>query len=278
MKLESLLESSLEELKQFGVESPVLQAESILVHVLSCSRGGMVPEDTELELTEEEVARVRYLVASREEKPPVEYFRGPVSFGGIQVRCSPRACIPRPDSEILVDLTIQELEGKPGGVVYDVGTGVGAMALALAKALPKWHVVGTDITLGCLVKSHHNTQEFLPEVNDRISWEVSDLLGQIEGKADCIVANLPYVRSEYLECKEGEHSAEPNTALDGGEDGLDLICRLIPQAAKMSPRLFLEASPLQTEKVAEMMQTSEYKRVEIFKDFQSRERFVFGFQ
>ncbi len=278
MKLEAILNESLERLKQFGVDSPVLQAESILVHVLSCSRGGMVPEETELELEAEEVERVRHLVASREEKPPIEYFREPMPFGGIQVNCSPKACIPRPDSEVLVDLTIEELIGKPGGLIIDVGTGVGAIALALAKGLPNWHVMGTDITLGCLMMAHHNTQKFLPAASDRVSWEVSDLLDQVEEKADCIVGNLPYVRSEFLECGEGERSAEPNTALDGGGDGLELIRRVIPQAAELSPRLFLEAGPLQTEKVAEMMQESGYTRVQVFKDFQSRERFVFGFR
>ena len=126
--------------------------------------------------------------------------------------------------------------------------------------------------------AHRNTQEFLPEASDRIAWEVSDLLAQVEGDAECVVGNLPYVRSEFLECEEGERSAEPDSALDGGGDGLELIRRVIPQAAAISPRLFLEAGPLQTEKVAELMQEAGYNRIEVFKDFQARERFVFGFK
>ncbi|MEM1158529.1 MAG: HemK/PrmC family methyltransferase [Verrucomicrobiota bacterium] len=278
MKLEALLNESLERLHEFHVDSPVLQAESSLVHVLSCSRGGMVPEDTELELEADEVKRVRDLVASRQEKKPVEYFREPVNFGGIQVSCSPKACIPRSDSEVLVDLTICELQGKPGGTLVDVGTGVGAIALAIANGLPNWHVIGTDITMGCLMVAHQNTQKYLPEASDRISWEVSDLLAQIDEQVECVVGNLPYVRSEFLERKEGEHSAEPDGALNGGEDGLEFIRRVIPQAVEMSPRLFLEAGPLQAEAVADLMQQAGYDRIEVFKDFQARERFVFGYK
>ncbi|MEM6600077.1 MAG: HemK family protein methyltransferase [Verrucomicrobiota bacterium] len=278
MKLEVLLNESLERLQEFKVDSPVLQAESILVHVLSCSRGGMVPEETDLELEAEEVQRVRNLVAGREEKTPVEYFREPLTFGGIQVSCSPKACIPRSDSEVLVDLTVCELQGKPGGTLIDVGTGVGAIALAIAKGLPSWHVIGTDITMGCLMVAHQNTRKYLPEASDRISWEVSDLLAQVDEQVECVVGNLPYVRSEFLKRGEGEHSVEPDGALDGGGDGLEFIRRVIPQAAEMSHRLFLEAGPLQTDAVAELMQQAGYNRIEVFKDFQARERFVFGYK
>jgi release factor glutamine methyltransferase len=278
MKLDKLLSESLANLSNGGVHSPVLQAESILVHVLSCTRGGMVPDETDLELTSEEVSRVRHLVASRHEKTPLEYFREPVAFGGINVQCSPKACIPRPDSEILVDLTVRELIGKPGGTLIDVGTGVGAIALALAKELPTWQIIGTDITMGCLMLAHLNTQKFLPDASDRVCWEVSDLLEQVEDTAECVVANLPYVQSEFLECSEGEISAEPGRTLDGGKDGLEFIRKVIPQAVRISPRLFLEVGPLQTEEVSRMMQQAGYSRIEVFKDFQARERFVFGFK
>lgn len=278
MKLNDILDESLKSLREFGVNSPVLQAESILVHVLSCSRGGMIPEGEDLELEPEEVDRVRHLVASREEKMPVDYFKQPLDFAGIQVSCSPKACIPRSESEILVDLTICELEGKPGGTLIDVGTGVGAIALAIAKGLPKWHVIGTDITMGCLMVAHLNTQKFVSEVSERVSWELSDLLAQVSEPVECIVGNLPYVRSEFLECGDGEHSAEPSGVLDGGEDGLRYIREVIPQAVKLSPRLFLEVSPLQTEAVSQLMQEAGFHRVEVFKDFQARERFVFGYR
>ncbi|MEM6821959.1 MAG: HemK/PrmC family methyltransferase [Verrucomicrobiota bacterium] len=278
MKLQELFSETYDFLLTNQVNSPQLQAESILVHVLSCSRGDQVDSDTELVITEEEKKRVQMLAASRVELTPMEYFRKPLNFAGIQVRCSPKASIPRPDTEVLVDLTVRHLKNEPTGRIYDVGTGVGAIALALAKQLDDWEIVGMDITMGCLMVAHLNTEQFLPEAKDRIRWELYNLLDEVEKEAECVVANLPYVCSENLECDEGEISADPKEGLDGGEDGLDLIRKVIPQAASLSPRLFLEVGPLQAESVAELMTQAGYERVEVFKDFQSRERFVFGFQ
>lgn len=279
MTLAEILAETETWLREHRVVSPQLQAESILIHVLSCSRGDRLKQGAaELPiLTQREITRVRELTESRVEPPVEDWFRAPRPFGGIHVACSPRAALPRADSEVLVDLVEKSLHHETPGRLIDVGTGVGGVALALARRLPDWRITGTDITLGALMLAHHNTRQFVPDVISRVTWEISDLLVHVDGEIDAVVANLPYVGSDDLQCAENEVSADPRAALDGGQDGLDLIRRLIPQAASRTSRLFMEVGPLHAERVAELMTDSGFSRVEVFKDLLGRERFVFGF-
>lgn len=276
MTLAELYDEGLEYLQKHKVRSPHLQAEAILIHVLTFWRGETIaasenPKEP-LTFTELETNRARALFQSRVEADPIDAFRSLQPFCGIEVQCTPKACIPRPDSEVLVDLAIQYLRPFQAGVVYDVGTGTGAIAIALSQQLPQLEFIGTDITLGALTIAGLNHRERYPEAT--IEWKMADLLEGCDRKALAVVANLPYVRSEYLQHHGDEISAEPLSALDGGSDGLDLIRKMIPQAFELSPQLFLEVGPIQIEQVEALALEAGYQSTELKKDFLGQQRYL----
>lgn len=261
-----------------NLPSPELQTEMILVHVLEHFRGETVsaPEGGEVQLTDAEAERFDRYIASRAPLAPSEALQQLLPFCSIDVGCTANSFVPRPDSMLLTDFAIQALRGVEDGLVYDVGTGVGAIALAIAAELPQLRVVGTDVDMKALVQAGLNHRERYAELS--VDFVLSDLLAEVDQPAEAVIAVLPYASSDMLERSAHEVSLDPMAALDGGPDGLDLVRRLVPQAAALSPRLFLEVASLQTEPVADLMRQEGYAIVDIRKDFLGRNRYVLGFK
>lgn len=159
---------------------------------------------------------------------PLEYLTGQAFFHGIQLEVTPDVLVPRPETELLVVEAMPALRGSARPWLADVGTGSGAVALALAHALPGLKAVGTDASLAALRVAARNVQSL--SLEGRVFLVSCDLLGAINSQFGVVVANLPYVSSEDL----GGASAdvvrhEPRLALDGGPDGLRLVRRLLGQ-------------------------------------------------
>lgn len=270
MTLLKILESSTEYLKERGVESPRLQAELLLGYVLKIPRLQLYVQ-FDRELAEHELEKFRALLKRRGQREPLQHIIGETSFCGLTLKCSPAALIPRPETEMLVEWAVSYLKEKSSGLVYDVGTGCGAIAFVLARQLPGWRVVATDISGEALELARKN-HSLYPDLN--ISWQQSSLLeGQTEPAA-AVVANLPYLTSEEMDSLPAEVRADPALALNGGKDGLDLIHRLIPQATQLSESLFLEIGPAQSDAVVQLAQKNGFSSVAVKSDLAGRQRFV----
>jgi release factor glutamine methyltransferase len=254
-------------LAEVGCDSPRLDAELLLAHVLGVDRAQLVMRGDEHASTDDST-RYLALLARRAKREPIAYILGHKSFRHINLAVDPRVLIPRPETELLVETG---LELPPGARVADVGTGSGAVALALKQERPDLEVIGVDISAGALSVARMNAQRLALQVE----WAQADLLDGISCEA--VLANLPYVAEDELLPPEVAHY-EPRGALLGGRDGLDVVRRLIEQAG---PRpeialIALEIGHTQAGATAALLEEAGFSQVDRRRDLAGHERVVVG--
>jgi release factor glutamine methyltransferase len=245
------LGDGLQRLRASGSESPRLDAELLLAHALGVDRTTLLAHSGQA-VGPEPAARFAEGVRRRVTGEPIAYIRGIKEFHGVALAVDPRALIPRPDTELLVDLALGEIgdrlaraprpPGTPPLAVADVGTGSGAVAVALAVALRRRgmldevEIVASDVSEDAVGLARENAVSH--GVGNRVGVVVADLLppaGRIAGllvvpeRFDVICANLPYIPSAVVPGLPVAASFEPREALDGGEDGLAVVRRLIDE-------------------------------------------------
>ena len=254
--LGSRVDEAAARLRASGSESPRLDAEILAAHTLGIDRTGVLAHP-ETCLSSAEGALLEESVARRAAGEPVAYIRGLKEFYGLAFAVDRRVLIPRPETELLVDLALGliverlTLAPRPEGSaplrVADVGTGSGAVAVALAVALrrrgmlPSVDILATDVSADALAVALENAVAHA--VADRVRIREADLLPSEELPFDLVAANLPYVASAEMPSLPIAARFEPALALDGGADGLDplraLVLRL-PAALAPSGTALLE--------------------------------------
>ncbi len=271
MKILELINKTTEYFTQKGVESPRLQIELILSHVLKLPRMSLYLQ-FEQELKPEELDTLRPLVKRRADREPLQHILGETPFYGLTLECGPQALVPRPETEVLVAWVVEILKNEPAGLLYDVGTGTGAIVLSLAKHLPGWRLAATDTSPAALELAKRN-QARNPGVE--ISWLQEDLL-PIPEESHIIVANLPYLTSEEMANLQPEVRFDPPLALDGGPDGLDQIRQLINRTGPATSHIFLEAGASHAGPISTLLQEAGFATVEVRQDLNQVPRFVHG--
>jgi release factor glutamine methyltransferase len=241
--VEELVSVGIARLRASGSETPRLDAELLLAHVLGTDRSTIVAHP-EAPVGNGSAVQYHEVVGRREAGEPVAYIHGTKEFRGLAFGTDPRALIPRPETELLVELTEKAVEsrllgaprppGTPPIRVVDVGTGTGAVAISLAvdlrrrKMLDDADIRGTDVSADAVQLARENAVAHA--VADRVLFEAGDLLPPPATAAerwDVVVANLPYVRSDAIATLPRAIAFEPVAALDGGPDGLAIIGRLV---------------------------------------------------
>ncbi len=212
-------------------DEPELEAELLLRHCLGVDRALLYRLLT-AELSAEEEQRFRELVRRRLIHEPTAYIIGHKEFFGLDFEVTPAAIIPRPETEVLVELAIevaQENRSAQALRITDVGTGCGAIAVALAIALPEANITAVDTSEDALELAKRNARRH--GADRRIQFLSGDLLDLLDERVNVIVANLPYVTTADWKALPPEiRQHEPRLALDGGPDGLRVIDRLLQQA------------------------------------------------
>ncbi len=204
------------------------------------------------------------LVARRgRERVPAAYLVGAAEFMGLELKVTPAVLIPRPSTETLVERALD----RPGRFL-DVGTGSGAVAIALAAA--GLEGAATDVSEEALAVARENAERH--GVAGRITFVKADLLP--EGTFDMVVSNPPYVASGEFAGLAPEILHEPKLALDGGPDGMDLLRRIVGGARRRAPRLLVECAPAQAAAVGELALRAGYGRFAIHKDLDGFDRVV----
>ena len=216
------LDSALVALTAAGVDTPRLDAELLLADALGVDRARLYL-DRDLAVRGPAVRRFQELVRRRAMgREPVAYLLGRKGFRGIELAVDGRVLVPRPETELLVEVAAAEV--RPGARVVDVGTGSGAVALALADERSDLDITGSDVSAAALDVARANGER----LGARVRWRHAD--GLPDGEWDAVVANLPYVETGAALAPEiARH--EPPGALFAGEDGLDVIRRVVDQAA-----------------------------------------------
>jgi len=262
-------------LRKSGVESPRLNIEHLLAHVLKKKRMELYME-FDRPLAESELAPLRELVRRRAQREPLQHLLGTVEFLGLTLKSDARALIPRPETEQLCEMLAAPDCTWKSGRIADVGTGSGCIALALAAKLPDTQVTGLDTSDDALALARENAA--LTNLSARVTFAKSDLLAGIEGPLDLVVANLPYIPTADIAALQPEVQRDPSAALDGGTDGLAIIRLLLPEAAaKLRPggTLAMEVGHDQTAILAAEFPAHGFSETKIVKDHQGRERFIF---
>lgn len=260
-------------LKKKGVESPRLNAEHLLAHVLGMEKRITLYLEFERPTSEAERAPLRELIRRRSEGVPLQHLLGTVEFCGHVFACDARALIARPETEQLVENILPRLADSARAL--DVGTGSGVIALSLALARPSASVTAVDVSPDALALAQENaTRHGLAE---RVAFAVSDLLASVTGPFDLIVANLPYIAAGEIASLSREVAHDPILALDGGPDGLVLIARLIADAPRcLAPggTLALEIGHDQADRVESLLASHNYRDIVRIRDYQEVERFL----
>ncbi len=217
------------DLATHAIDDARLEAEILLAYLLQIDRTGLYVNFTR-KLSDSQALAYSELVRRRLNHEPTAYITGHKEFFGLDFRVNPHTLIPRPDTELLVEKAIELAKAfPPSCLIADVGTGCGAIAVALAINLPRAKIYATDISAAALEVAGGNCQRH--NVEDRITLLRGNLLEPLPTPVHLIVANLPYIReSELTEIMPEISKFEPHLALFGGEDGLRRIEELISQA------------------------------------------------
>lgn len=235
-----------------GITSPRLDAELLVAKALGTDRVGLYL-DLYRPLVDAERNEIRPLVARRREREPVAYILGHRDFYGRRFKVSPSVLIPRPDTETLVEHALACIPENAACRVLDVGTGSGVIAVTIAAMRPLAVVTATDISEAALEVAAENAERL--QVASRIRFERADLLGDAE-QYDVIVSNPPYIARADLAALQPEiREHEPMTALEAGEDGLDVIKALLfaaEAATANGAQILIEVGAGQAAPVAEL--------------------------
>ena len=264
-----------------GVESPRLNIEHLLAHVMGKRRMDLYLE-FDRTLGEAELAPLRDLVRRRAQREPLQHLLGTVEFFGLTLKSDARALIPRPETEQLCEMLVAQAGAADciwkSGRIVDVGTGSGCIALALAAKLPDAQVTGLDASDDALALARENAA--LTGLASRVTFTFakSNLLAAVDGPLDLVAANLPYIPTAELAALQAEVQRDPAVALDGGADGLAIIRRLLPEAAaklRAGGVLAMEVGLDQTGVLAAELSAHGFTGTRILKDHQGRDRFIF---
>ena len=259
------------------LENPRLQAELLLADVLGIKRLELYLQ-FERQLTAEEVDAYREYVRQRATGKPIQYITGESAFRHVVLSVGEGVLIPRPETEVLVEMALKHLRPLEEPAVLDLCCGSGAIAVSLSDEHQGARVVATDITPEAVARTADNAER--NKVEARVEARQGDLFAALaaDERFDAIVSNPPYVRhGDIAGLDEDVRDFEPHLALDGGEDGLDFYRAIAAEAGgwlKDGGRLFLEVGAGQAEAVAQLLAASQWQGVEIHPDLADIPRVV----
>ena len=279
MTVLEVIQRSTEFLQRHGVDSPRLQIELLLAHILKLPRLQLYLNHDRA-LAESELAALRALVQRRAKREPLQHLVGSTSFFGLEISVSPDALIPRPETEALVELALAVLATCPASqpAVLDFGTGTGCIALTLAAKCPTALVHALDISDAALALARSNAER--TALTDRITFHLGDGFGALpeELRFDLIVSNPPYIPASEIATLQPEvRDFDPRLALDGGADGLDFYRRLATETSARlhtAGGLFAEFGDGQENAVQSLFTAAGWQRVSIHRDLSGRPRVV----
>lgn len=275
-----ILTAATKHLQASGSDTPRLDAEVLLGHVLGLERIQLYVQH-DRPLVPEELNAYRRVIARRARREPVAYIVGMKEFRSLTFRIDRRVLVPRPETEILVEEALRELEARfPAerhGRVADVGTGSGAIAVAMAKERAALHIVATDVDPAALDLARENVR--LHSLSDRVELRRGDLLAPLAAERFwAVVSNPPYIaESEWGDLPPEVRVYEPKGALLAGKDGLAVIRRLVDEAPGVlvpGGFLALEIGAGQAEAVVALARERGYASWRVVKDLAGRDRVV----
>lgn len=282
--IRELMKSAIEHLQAKGIEDARLNVELLLAHTLDLQRIQLYV-NFDKPLSQEELKQFRTLYERRLKREPVQYIIGSASFMGLHFVVDPRVFIPRPETETLIEQTMlacQRYQEEGLIHIFEVGTGSGNIAVALAKFVKQSIVTTIDISLEALAVAKQNAQ--LHAVESKIKFSCSDVFDQadalLQSQYDIVVSNPPYIpKDEWEQLQKEVKDFEPSSALTDGTDGLKFYNRMVeilPVILKPGGTVVFEVGFGQSETIAQKLKQAGLKDVRITRDLQEVPRVVSG--
>jgi release factor glutamine methyltransferase len=266
-------------LEKRGVEMPRLHAELMIGHALGLDRMQLYLQ-FERPLIESELEKIRPMVQRRGNREPVQYILGETEFSGLKLKVDRRALIPRPETEHLIEWLKLRLTAPPARIL-DLGTGSGAIALALAKIYPEAAVTAADKSAGALALAQENAEAC--GLDGRVNFVLSDWFSNLGAgeQFHLIVTNPPYLSDEEMRATQPEvRDFEPAMALSAGANSTTALEQIIREARPhLVPGglLACETGVAQHQQLLELAAEAGYGRAESLRDLTGRERYLLAF-
>jgi len=263
-----------------NIESPRINAEHLLAHILKCKRLNLYLS-FDRPLKDDEVNNYRELLVRRSKAEPLQYIVGNVEFYGLEFDVNPAVLIPRPETELLVEKIIQNLKDENNLRILDVGTGSGNIAVALAKNIVNCEIIGIDISKEALKIAQTNAEK--NGVSDKISFKKMDIFNTdnfTDGSFNILVSNPPYISiEEYPQLRPELIVYEPRVALTDNADGLQFYRSISEKAQsllKENGKIYFEMGMGQASAIAKILEENSFRDIRIDKDYSNIERIISG--
>ena len=253
-----------------------LEAQLLLQHVLNVNRAWLIAHENDA-LQANQHAAFEALLNRRLNGEPIAYILGGRAFYGLDLLVTPDTLIPRPDTETLVEAALAQIPIAAHPSILDLGTGSGAIALAIAKNRPQASVIAVDASKAALAVAKKNAQNLSI---DNVEFVLSNWFQHLNNQPfDVILSNPPYIEENDAHLSQGDLRFEPISALSSGEDGLNDIRQIIENSlVHLQPQgwLMLEHGFNQAEKVTDLMANTGFVSIETIKDFGGNNRVTIG--
>jgi release factor glutamine methyltransferase len=272
------IQKSAEFLGKKSVESPRLQTELLLAHLLKMPRMKLYL-NFERALSQQETDALRELVKRRGQREPLQHIIGSTSFCGYEIAVNRHALVPRPETELLAECGwnfLSTINAQPS-TVLDFGTGTGCIAVAVAAKCPAAKIFASDISAEALVLAKENVAK--NKVSERIEFLHGDGFAALpQMQFDLIISNPPYIPTAEIETLQPEvKDFDPRAALDGGADGLDfyrMFAKQAKQFLKSDGKIMLEFGDGQSESIRQIFEAEKWIVEAIKADYSQRERIL----
>jgi release factor glutamine methyltransferase len=273
-----LIGGGTELLSAAGVSSPVVDAELLVAHVLGLSRGELrVRVVTAATVSSEHEAQVRGLFERRAAREPLQHITGIAPFRNLELRVGPGVFIPRPETETVVQFAIDALNtsATPEPIGVDLGTGSGAIALAMATEVPRSRIYAVELSLEAIPYTIQNFRRYGAANATLVNADLGEAFAELDGTADVVISNPPYIPAAAIPRDIEVQLFDPALALYGGEDGLDIVRRVSITARRLLHQggtLVLEHGEVQAAAIAALLTVDGWNAVAHHQDLLGRDR------
>ena len=274
----SLRDETVAALANAGVPDPEVDAELLVGFVLGAGRGRVQALVVmEAEVGPDDVRRVRELAARRATREPLQHITGVAPFRSLELAVGPGVFVPRPETEQVVQFAIDALRAVPSAepVGVDLGTGSGAIALAMATEVPHARVYAVEKSPEAFAWTRRNVESVGAPNLQAVLGDLADALPELDGTVDVVISNPPYVPDDAIPRDPEVRLFDPAVALYGGADGLDIV-RVISRVARRLLRpggtLVLEHGELQGAQIRELLSADGWRAAATHRDLTTRDR------
>jgi len=264
-----------------GIESANTDAELLAAHVLNLTRGELAIQVALGDANFDEQQQVLFdsLVLRRVSREPLQHLTGEAHFRNITLKVGPGVFVPRPETEFVTGLAIDAVkaDASPSPIVVDLCAGSGAIGLAIASELPHTRVFGVELSDDAIEYTRQNYELIAPENAKILHADITDALQELNGTVDFVISNPPYIPAEMVPIYPEVALHDPDMALYGGEDGLDLV-KVVSDVAwrllRAGGGLAIEHADIQAEQVRQLLLSRGWTQVRSHKDLNQRDRAV----